>query len=66
MLLTAEQVASRLGVSRVTLYNWLKLGRFPKPVKLNVRCVRWPEEVVEDFLRAHGQENADATMTEGS
>lgn len=29
------------GVAKATIYNWIELGQFPKPVKLGERAVAW-------------------------
>lgn len=31
------------GLCRTSLYNYLKEGKFPKPVRLGVRAVGWKE-----------------------
>lgn len=49
-VLPIEEVLSRTGLSRRTLYNEISEGRFPKPVQLTTRRVGWPETEVETFL----------------
>jgi len=40
--LTDKQVASRYGVTRTSVWRWLKtLEDFPAPVKLSEGCARW-------------------------
>ena len=34
-------VCARYGLSRSTLYAWIKQGRFPAPVKLGPRASAW-------------------------
>lgn len=29
------------GVSRTTIYEWVKKGQFPKPVKIGGRAIAW-------------------------
>lgn len=29
------------GVSRTTIYEWVKKGQFPKPVKIGARAIAW-------------------------
>ena len=41
-----KQVSYIMGVSRATLYNWIKSGKLPEPRKLGVRMVAWPVEVI--------------------
>jgi len=38
------------GISRSTLYEMIKSGEFPKPMRLGKRAVGWPETVVSDWL----------------
>jgi prophage regulatory protein len=52
-LLPAPAVAARLGVSVKTLYSYASAGKFPKPLRIGSRCVRWPASVVADFMAAN-------------
>lgn len=36
-----KEVCVKLGVSKVTVFNWVRRGKFPKPLKLAPKCVRW-------------------------
>lgn len=40
-LLRAQQVLTRLNISRATLYRGIKAGYLPKPVLVSSRAVRW-------------------------
>ena len=42
-----EQVKSRTGLSRSTLYAYIRDGRFPAPVSISERCVAWVEGVAK-------------------
>lgn len=48
-LLTAKDVCARLKCSISTLYRWMDADVFPRPKKF-YGMVRWPEEVVDDFI----------------
>ena len=50
-LLRISQVAARTGLSRSTIYEWSADGRFPAPVRLGGRVVRWVEAEVDEWLR---------------
>ncbi len=52
-LLTAPMVAAMLGVSVKTLYAYSQAGKFPRPVRIGSRFVRWPSSVVSDFMAAN-------------
>lgn len=49
---SATVIAARLGISVKTLYAYVAAGRFPKPLRIGPRCVRWPASVVADFMAA--------------
>ena len=38
-----------IAVSRQTIHDWVKQGRWPKPLKMN-RTTRWPVEQVREAL----------------
>ena len=40
-LLRTNAVANRYGVDRTTIARWVKLGRFPKPLKIGPNAVAW-------------------------
>ncbi|HYN62270.1 MAG TPA: AlpA family transcriptional regulator, partial [Rubrivivax sp.] len=40
-ILRRPQVEQRTGLSRSTLYQYIKDGDFPKPVHLGLRAVGW-------------------------
>lgn len=39
--LSAKQVCLRYSISQPTLWRWVKLGRFPSPVKIGPNTTRW-------------------------
>lgn len=51
-LLRLPQVREVTGLSRSTLYSMMKVGQFPKSVKLSDfgRCVAWREQDVEEWV----------------
>lgn len=50
-MIGTKEICSRIGVTRVTLNNWLKNPEvgFPKPAKIGLRNY-WPESVVAEFF----------------
>ncbi|WP_132242910.1 helix-turn-helix transcriptional regulator [Primorskyibacter sedentarius] len=50
-LLRRPDVQARTGLSPSTLYDWMKRGQFPKPVKLGSRLVAWRETEVAEWLK---------------
>lgn len=64
-LLTAREVAQRLGVSVRTVHSWVAQGRLPA-VRLSPRCTRVARATVDEFIArasdvAHPSEAAQAS-----
>lgn len=51
-LLRRPQVERITGLSRSTIYDWIKKGDFPAPVKLGARLVAWRESDVTAWLES--------------
>jgi prophage regulatory protein len=51
-ILRRPQVQQRTGLSRSTLYQYIKEGRFPAPLCLGPRAVGWLESDVSDWICA--------------
>ncbi len=49
-LLPIREVLRRLNISRSTLYRWIKLERFPRPLELGPQVVRWRESEVTAWI----------------
>lgn len=49
-LLSLPAVVAATGVSRASIYVWMKVGGFPKPVKLGPRRVAWKQADVETWI----------------
>lgn len=53
MYLSDKQVAERYGVTRPTVWRWLKTDRtFPKPISLSPGCTRWRLDEIEAWEAA--------------
>lgn len=48
--LTAKDVCKRLKCATSTLYRWLDLGLFPRPLHMG-SMVRWTATDLEDFIK---------------
>ena len=48
--LRLREVLERTGLSRSTIYVRLDQGRFPRPVSLGDRAVRWVEVEVDEWI----------------
>ena len=52
-LLRLPEVSKIVGYRRSRLYDLMRLGRFPQPVRLpGGRAVAWPESVVRKWVEA--------------
>lgn len=51
-LIRRPEVEALTGLSRSTIYDWMKRGEFPQPVKLGARLVAWRESDVTAWLEA--------------
>ena len=51
-ILRRPDVEARTGLSRSTIYDWMKRGEFPQPVALGARLVGWRESDIEAWLEA--------------
>ena len=51
-ILRRPEVEARTGLSRSTIYDWMKRGEFPKPVALGSRLVGWRESEIDAWLAA--------------
>jgi prophage regulatory protein len=49
-LIPAKTVASRLSVSRATLYRLISANLFPPPIRLSARRVAWAEAAVDAWV----------------
>ena len=64
--LTVEQVAKRFGVSRATVWRWVKsVPDFPEPVKLSAGTSRWTEEQLRKFEHHAETRSVDKAQTSG-
>lgn len=49
-LIRLDQVKARTGLSRSTLYAYIREGRFPSPVTISTRCVAWVESEIDAWV----------------
>jgi prophage regulatory protein len=43
-------------IGKSTIWNRVKLGTFPKPVKISERVTAWPVEAIRDFIEQQNRE----------
>ncbi len=51
-ILRIEPTMAMTGLPRSTIYHYMKLGSFPKSIKLGARSVGWLEEDIVAWIRA--------------
>jgi prophage regulatory protein len=49
-ILRIHQVTELVGVSKPTIYRWMKAGHFPRRIRLGGNSVGWFEHEVQDWL----------------
>jgi prophage regulatory protein len=49
-LLRLPAVLARTGLGRASVYEKIKLGKFPKPVLLGARSVAWPSDEIDAWI----------------
>ena len=57
-LLRRREVEKRTGLSRSTIYEWIRVGQFPRPVSLGARAVGWLEHDIQQWIAGRVEENA--------
>ena len=51
-VLRINEVISKTGLSRSTVYELMKSGTFPQSVKLAIRTIGWLESEVNDWIKS--------------
>ena len=49
-IIRIKEVKTITGLSRSTIYEMMKAGNFPKPIKLGSHSVGWIESEVQDWI----------------
>jgi prophage regulatory protein len=58
-------VLDRIGVSRSSIYLWMRQGRFPKPISLGPRAIGWVEADIDAWIADRAGEGMNAPGTFG-
>lgn len=51
-ILRLPKVLERTGLARTTIYDGIKAGTFPAPIKLGLRAVGWVEADIDAWVSA--------------
>jgi prophage regulatory protein len=49
-LLTLHDVSRRVSLRRTAIYEAIKAGRFPQPIRISTQRVAWSEREVTDWI----------------
>ena len=58
-LLTLRDVTAATALSRSAVYALMAESRFPKPIRIGSRAVRWVESEVLDFIASRPRAGSD-------
>ena len=58
-LLNRAAVLARLGITKTTLYRWMREDGFPAPLRCGARCVRWVEAEITAWVQSRPRANGD-------
>ncbi len=55
-MLILPSVIERTALSRSSIYDFIKKGRFPSPVKLSERSVAWVSSEIDQWLAERAEQ----------
>lgn len=50
-LLPIRSVQAQTNLGRTKIYELIRKGEFPAPIKLGARTARWPAAVIDDWIQ---------------
>ncbi len=50
LLYRVNQLTAEIGISRAHLYQLVKRGEFPQPIKIGNRAIAWPAQAIEAWI----------------
>lgn len=53
-LFRINELSHDLSMGKSTIWAWVKLGKFPKPIKISSRMTVWSSADVEEWLANKG------------
>ena len=59
-LLKRVEVEAVTGISTATLYELMRAGRFPEPLRVGPRAVRWRESEIEAWMESRPRASGEA------
>lgn len=52
-LIRIKEVMERTKLGKSTIYKYIKMGMFPKPIKLGTRYAAWVESEIDAWIEGH-------------
>ena len=52
-LIGRQEVEQMVGLSRSTIYDKMRAGTFPLPLKIGAKAVRWRMSEIEEWVNSH-------------
>lgn len=49
-LIPIDKVMERAGIRTTSIYDKIKAGEFPKPIKLSKKAVRWSNNAISEWV----------------
>ena len=50
-ILRLDDVKSKTGLGRTTIYDQVRAGDFPRPIKISSRAIGWIDEEIEGWVQ---------------
>ena len=60
IMLRREEVETICGLTRSTIYRLMREEKFPLPLQIGPRAVRWPASEIESWLAARPRATGEA------
>ena len=58
-LLTRAEVEYHVGLKRSSIYRGMRAGKFPEPIRIGARAVRWRESEILEFIESRPRATGD-------
>lgn len=59
-ILRLPEVINTTGLSRSSIYAYIKAGRFPEPVRIGARATGWPAKSIQEWVESRNPASLQA------
>ena len=59
-MLRRVEVEEICGLTRSTIYRLMRAGKFPEPIRIGPRAVRWPKQELYDWISTRPRADGEA------